>query len=138
LIFIFFGLQRFVPEFAYKPLKMIGDCTVPLAMFVVSGALAQIKLRHVDKKAVFLIVLAKLILLPLAGMFLIARLNLPPLLGLLIIMQLAMPPATSLAVIMTHQKREDLLIGQGIFFGHLVSIISMPIFLSLYISKFGF
>jgi len=134
LAFVYFGLAKAIPEFVFKPLKMIGDCTVPLAIFVVSGNLAQIKLRHIDKKEVFLVLLAKLIILPLIAITLALKLNLPQLIGALIVMQVAMPPATSLAVIIRHYKKEDLLISQGIFFGHILSLLTTPIFLSLYFS----
>jgi predicted permease len=103
-------------------------------MLVVGGNLAQIHLKKIDKKAVALIVLAKLIIMPGLGLCLISRFNLSGLIGLFILMQLAVPPATSLSVIMRHYKKEDLLISQGIFFGHMISIISLPIFLSLYFS----
>jgi len=50
----------------------------------------------------------------------------------LILMQLAMPSATSLSVIVRHYKKEDLLISQGVFFSHILSVITIPLFLSLY------
>lgn len=132
LLFIFLGLDRIVPEFIFKPLKMAGDCTLPLAMFVVGGNLGQIRLGRVDKKAMFLMILAKLIILPVLGLVLIMKFKLPQLLGLLILIELAMPPATSLSLIIRHYNKEDLFINQGIFLGHLVSLITIPIFLSLY------
>jgi hypothetical protein len=132
LVIIFFGLNSFIPDVVLRPLRLVGDCTLPLAMFVVGGSLASIHLRHIDKKAVFLIVLAKLIILPALGIWLIIKFRLPQLVGLLIIMELAVPPATSLSVILRHYKKEDLLISQGIFVGHIASLITLPIFLSLY------
>ena len=132
LIIVFLGLNRFIPDTLLKPLRMAGDCTLPLAMFVVGGSLASIRLRHVDKKAVSLMVLARLVILPALGLWLITKFKLPELLGLLIIMQLAVPPATSLVVITRHYKKEDLLISQGVFFGHIASLITLPLFLSLY------
>ena len=132
LFFIYIGLDRIIPVFVIKPFKMIGDCTVPLAMFVVAGNLAEIELKHIDKKAAFLTVLSKLILLPFFGLLLVLKLNVDCFLGALIIMQLAMPPATSLSVIMSHHKKEDLLISHGVFIGHIASIITAPVFLSLY------
>jgi predicted permease len=132
LVFIYLGLKNIVPEFIYNPLKITGDCTLPLAMFVVGGNLAEIRLGYIDKKAIFLMLLSKLIILPVLGLILIMKFKMPQLLGLLIIMQLAMPPATSLSVITRHYKKEDLLISQGIFFGHIASLITIPIFLSLY------
>lgn len=101
-------------------------------MFVVGGNLALINLGKIDKKAMILLVLAKLIVLPLLGLVLVLKLKMPQLMGLLILIQLAMPPATSLSLIIRHYKKEDLLISQGIFFGHLISLITIPLFLSLY------
>jgi len=132
LLFIFLRLNRIVPDFIFKPLKMAGDCTLPLAMFVVGGNLGQIRLGRVDKKAMFLMILAKLIILPVLGLALIMKLKLPQLLGLLMLIELAMPPATSLSVIIRHYKKEDLIISQGIFFGHIASLVIIPVFLSLY------
>jgi len=132
LIFIFLGLNKFVPDVLLKPLRMVGDCTLPLAMFVVGGNLAQISLGRIDRKAIFFMVLAKLIILPLLGLWLILKLKLSELMGLLIIMQLSVPSATSTSLIIRHYKKEDLLVSQGVFLSHIVSIITMPIFLSLY------
>jgi len=134
LLFIYFGFSSNVPDFIFKPLKMAGDCTLPLALMVVGGSLARIPLRHIEKKAVFFMVLAKLIILPLLGFFLISVFKLPELIGLLVIIQLSMPSAVSLSVIIRHYKKEDLIISQGIFFSHILSIITLPLFLSLYFS----
>jgi len=132
LILIFFGLNDFLPDILLRPLRMLGDCTIPLALIIVGGNLAEIHLEHINKREIFLMTLAKLIVLPVLGLLLIMRFKLPQLLGLLILMQLAMPPATSLSLIIRYYKKEDLLISQGIFFGHIASIITIPIFLSLY------
>ncbi|MFH0762320.1 MAG: AEC family transporter [Candidatus Omnitrophota bacterium] len=130
--FILFGLNRIVPSALYKPLKIVGDCTVPLSLLVVGGNLAQVHLGKIYKKAMLFVLLAKMILMPALGLWLVIGLNLPFLAGLLILMQLAMPPATSLSLITRHYKKDDLLISQGIFFSHLFGIISIPLFLSLY------
>lgn len=132
LVSVFFGLNRFIPDAVLNPLRAVGDCTLTLAMFVVGGSLASIHLRRIDRRAVLLMILAKLIILPLLGLWLVIKFNLPQLTGLLIIMELAVPPATSLALIARHYKEEDLLISQGIFFGHIVSLVTLPVFLSLY------
>ncbi|MDD5611026.1 MAG: AEC family transporter [Candidatus Omnitrophica bacterium] len=134
LILVFFGVNKFIPQVVLRPLEMVGECTLPLALFVVGGSLALIELKHVEKRAMCLMVLAKLIILPALGLFLAVKLRLPQLLGLLIVMQLAVPPATSLSVIVRHYKKEDLLISQGVFIGHLISLVTLPLFLSLYFS----
>lgn len=130
--FVFFGLNKFVPQEVLKPLRMIGDCTLPLAMFVVGGNLAQINLVRIDRKPIFLLLLAKLILLPALGLWFVLAFRLPELIGLLVVVQLAMPSATTLSVLVRNYKKEDLLVSQGIFFTHILSIITIPVFLSLY------
>ncbi len=134
LAVIFLGLNRFIPEAVLKPLRLVGSCTLPLAMLVVGGSLAFIRLDRIDKKAMVFMVLAKLIIMPLLGLLIILRLKFPALIGLLILIQLAMPPATSLSIITRHYKKEDLLISQGIFIGHIASLITLPLFLSLYLA----
>jgi len=134
LTLISLGLNKFVPEVVFKPIAMIGNCTLPLAMFVVGGNIALVQLKDIDKKAVFSMLLGKLIILPAAGVAIVLKLGLPHLLGFLIVMQLAMPSATSLSVIIRHYKREDTLISQGVFFSHIVSLLTIPLFLSLYLA----
>lgn len=131
LLLILLNLNR-VPDSIYKPMKMIGDCTLPLAMLVVGGNLAQIRLGRIDKKAIFFMSLAKLVILPGLGILFLLKFRMPHLIGLLILIELAVPPATTPSVIIRHYKKEDLLISQGIFLGHILGLISLPIFLSLY------
>jgi hypothetical protein len=131
MLLVALGVNRFIPELILKPLRMVGDATLPLAMFVVGGSLGLIQIRGVQVKPVILLVLAKLLILPLLGLLFIWRFSPPRLFSLLLIMQLAMPSATSLSLIITHYKREDLLISQGILLTHLLSLISIPLFISL-------
>jgi hypothetical protein len=132
LLVVLLGINRFIPSAVLKPFEMAGDTTLPLAIFVVGGNIAAIRLSKPDKKAVALMILAKLIILPAVGLWLVFALALPRLLGLLIVIELAMPPATNLSVLLSSYKKEDYLISQGIFFGHIASLVTIPLFLSLY------
>ncbi len=132
LVLVFFRLENFFPEILMRPLRAAGDCTLPLATLVVGGNIAAIRLGKVQKKAMALMTLAKLVIMPALGLWLVFVFKLPELFGLLIVLQLAMPPATNLSVIVSHYRKEDLLISQGVFFGHVVSLVTIPLFLSLY------
>ncbi len=132
LLVVLLGLNKFIPAVIVKPLEMAGACTLPLTTFVVGGNIAAIRLSKLDKKAITMMILAKLIILPTLGLWVIFQLALPELLGLLIVMELAMPPATNLSVLISHYKKEDRLISQGVFFGHILSLLTIPLFLSLY------
>jgi len=132
LIFVFFGLNKFIPPMIIKPLELTGDCTLPLATFIVGGNIAAIHLAKIDKKAMMLLASAKLFILPALGLLLVFLLKLPELLGLLIMVELAMPPATNLSVLISSYKKQDHLISQGIFYGHVIGLITIPLFLGLY------
>ena len=132
MILVFFKFNTFIPDFVFKPLNLIGECTLPLAMLVVGGGIAQIHLDHIDKKAMIFMVLAKLLVLPLLGLVFLLQFKIAPLIAILIFIQLAMPPAANLSVIIRHYKKEDLLISQGLFFGHIFSILTLPLLLGLY------
>ncbi|MBP7215909.1 MAG: AEC family transporter [Candidatus Omnitrophica bacterium] len=132
LLVIFFGLASAIPELIFKPLKMIGDCTLPLAMLVVGGGLAQIRLAHVDKKVMGLTIFVKLFILPAIGLFVAFALRVPESMAFLIVLQCAMPSAATLPALARNYKQQDLLLSQGIFLTHLASIITIPLFLSIY------
>jgi hypothetical protein len=134
LLIIFFNLTKFIPQGVLLPIEMIANCTLPLAMFIVGGNIALIRLEHLDKAKVFWIVLNKLIILPVIGLVIVLFLKLPELLGFFVILQLAMPSATSLSLIISQYKKPDALISQGIFYSHIVSLITIPLFLSLYLA----
>lgn len=131
LFLVFIGINK-VPDFIFKPLKMLGDTTLPLAMLVVGGNLAQINLGRIHKRDITFLILAKLVILPALGLLLLLQLKVPELIALLVLIELAVPSATTLSVITRHYKKEDLLISQGIFSSHIVSLVTIPVFLSLY------
>ena len=133
-VFILLGIDRGIPVFVFKPMKMLGDATLSLAMLVVGGNLAQMRFKKIEFFSLSYLVLAKLILLPLAAMLIITNLDMPYLMKLLILVQAAMPSATSLSVITTHYRFKDALISEGIFYTHLVSLVTIPLFLSLFFS----
>lgn len=134
LILIALELNKFIPAAIFKPIQIIGNCTLPLALMVVGGNIALVQLKNIDKKGLGFFLLGKLIILPALGLWIVLKLGLPQLFGFLIVMQLAMPSATSLSVIMRRYNKEDALISQGVFFSHVISLITIPIFLGLYLS----
>ena len=134
LVLIALGLNKLVPNVLFKPLSMVGNCTLPLAMLVVGGNVALVRLKNIDKKTTLIFLLGKLILLPAFGLWVVLKFELQHLLGFLIVMQLSMPSATSLSVIIRRFNRPDALISQGVFFSHIVAMLTIPLFLSLYLT----
>lgn len=132
--FVFLKLNRFMPKFILSPLEMLGHCSFPLAMVVVGANLAELYFsKPVNIQLIAKLILAKLILLPLLGLLCMSYFKLPYLMGLLIILELSCPSAISLAVISRqYAQGEEKIISQGIFLTHIVSLITLPIFLALY------
>jgi len=135
LVIIYFGLNKFIPDDFIKPLRMLGDATLPLAMLVVGGNLAEISLKHINKAGISLLILAKMIIPPAIGLVLVSVFNIPRLIGLLLIIQLAVPSAVTLSVILRNYKKEDVLVSQGILLTHLASVFTIPLFLIIYFSQ---
>jgi hypothetical protein len=133
LVLIALGFNKLIPDVLFKPLTMMGNCTLPLAMLVVGGNIALVELKNIDKKTTLIFLLGKLIILPVLGIVFVLKSGLPYLLGFLIVMQLAMPSATSLSVIIRRFNKPDALISQGVFFSHIISLFTIPLFLSLYL-----
>ena len=133
--FIVIGLKldAFIPPIVVAPLKSLGVCLFPLAIMVVGGNLAQIKLGKVtNKRALCNMIFLKQIFLPTVALLVLVHLRLGFLMSLLILLETSMPPAVSLSVISRHYRSKDELISQGIFFGHLVGVITIPLFLTLF------
>ncbi|MFZ5800754.1 MAG: AEC family transporter [Candidatus Omnitrophota bacterium] len=135
LILIALGVNRFLPHLIVRPLKMIGECTMPLAMLVVGGNLAAIAASKLEGRAIFQAVFAKVALLPLMVFIILLLWRPEPLLGFLIMAQAAMPSATSLSLIARHHRLEDKFINQGILISHLFSILTIPLFLALFLAS---
>ena len=129
------GINKFLPDTVIKPLRMLGDCTLPLAMLIVGADLAKLSVKTFDQTAVIWMSFAKLIILPAIGLWAVFALRLPELIGLLIMIELCVPPATLLSSITRAYKHDDVLISQGIFFGHILGLVTMPVFLSLYFAR---
>jgi predicted permease len=133
LLLIATGVNRFIPNFLIKPAKMFGDCALPLAIFIVGGNLALIKTGAKDySKSIAHLVIAKMFLLPLLFLALIFFVKPSYEIAFLLLLQGIMPSATSLSVIMRRYDTEDNIISLGVFWTHLVGLLTIPLLLTLF------
>jgi len=133
LVVVFLRLQAVLPPVLMNPAKILGECAIPLSIFVVGGNLALIHIRSLKNLKPLISGLAiKLLILPLVVLFFLLVFKPRPLVGLLLMLQACMPPAALLSVIARNEKVEEELINQAIFYGHLLSILTIPLFLGLY------
>lgn len=133
LLIIFLKAGSFIPRIILKPLAMIGNCTIPLGLMVVGGSLAFVSAKgKIRKRALINLGLAKLIILPVLVFLLIIWIKPPRLIGFLLLMQAAMPSATSLSIIAKRYSADCDFVNQSILWTHLIGLITIPLFLSLF------
>lgn len=132
LIFVFSGINKFIPEFVIRPIKSIGDTTIPLALIVLGGNLSRVNIKDSINREALLVTAAKLFLMPILAILFLKFVTLPKLMALLLLLEMAVPSATSLAVISRRYRLEDKLISGTILLTHAVSLVTLPLFLVLF------
>ncbi len=132
IIVLVFG-QGFVPELVLKPIKILGDAAMAVAMIVIGGNLSLSSLARVNYFQVSGVVLIKLIVIPLLTLIALFFLKLNPMISLVAIIQACMPSSITLSIIgRNYETKNQDFVNQSIFFTHILSMITIPIFLGLY------
>ena len=122
-----------MPESVLKPIKIFGDAALPIAMIVIGGNLSLSHLSQIKWKQVSGAVMIKLIILPLIALIVLPMMKLNPLVSFVAIIQACMPTSITISIIArNYQTKNQDFINQGIFVSHLLSMITIPIFLGLY------
>jgi hypothetical protein len=133
LLVVFSGTYRFIPEFGLRAAESLGRCAIPLSILVVGGNLAFMSGKGgVSWRALIVAVGIKSLAMPVLMLGVVLWLKPQGLMGLLLLLQAAMPPAALLSVISRNLDQEDPLISAATFYGHLVSIVTIPTFLIFY------
>ena len=138
LLVAFAGAGRFMPEVLMRPGELLGRCAIPLSILVVGGNLALMKVEKGAFRPIAYALLIKLLFLPLLFLCAIVVLRPPPMMAFLLILQAAMPSAVLLSVVCRSQECGDKLVSPAIFYGHLASIVTIPLMLSLFRIFSGF
>ncbi len=131
---IFFNVQDFVPGVMMSSVEMFGACALPIAILVVGGNLASMSLKVNEyRKEIAASVLTKIIVLPLVALAVVFIFKIKGLVGFLIVLESVVPSATTLVVISKYCHIEDKIISKSILYGHLLGLITVPLFLTIYI-----
>lgn len=140
LVFLYSGLYKFVPELILCPVRMIGNISFVFSMIILGCWLAMIDRKGILAKIPVITVasLLKLVIMPLIFFVILRQLKVFSILGLFILMQAAMPSATSLPIVVSLRKGGNAeFISQGVFFSHLLSIFTVPLWLGLFLDISG-
>lgn len=121
-------------RFLLDALNMAGRMAIPFSMFVLGGMLASIttKAKVSRKRAMFVVVLVKLILMPACGLLVLFFLKLPHLLGLIILIECGTPCAISLTIMARRWCGDYDFAAKTVFVATTLSLVTIPIFIGLY------
>ncbi|HIE36355.1 MAG TPA: hypothetical protein EYP89_03860, partial [Candidatus Omnitrophica bacterium] len=140
LFLIYPKIHYLIPNFFLSILEMIGNLSFALSMIILGGWLAKVELKGVYEN-IFLIIKAaflKSILLPLISLFFLYYLKVSSLLGLFILLESSMPSAVSLPIVASLRRANTGIVSQIVFFTHIMSIFTIPFWLTIYLRFCGF
>jgi len=137
ILLVAVGAVNFIPKLVIKPVEMLGNCALPLAMFSVGGGLASINLRRIEIGPAAMVIFTKMILFPFLALCFVFGFKITGLMGFLIVLQAAMPSAVTLSLIKRYYNLQEDFVSEGVFVTHVVSVITVPIFLTIYMKFVG-
>lgn len=133
---VFTGLSPLLSQTLIAPVDLLGQATVPLAVFILGATLGSISLTDMPSVSDTLIIAAvKFMLLPLTvfGLLYMAGLyHTMPLFSSLMIIQASSPPATNLILIVKNYGGDSHSISGMMLLQYLFCILAMPIWLALW------
>ena len=130
---VLLGFKTFLPEIVMKPVKIMGDDALAIAMITIGGNLALTHFHKIQWKQISGAVVIKLLILPALALLFLKFAHVESLWGLILIIQACMPTSITLSIIARYydNPRQDL-INQTIFLTHVFCGLTIPVFLALY------
>ncbi|MBP6343068.1 MAG: AEC family transporter [Candidatus Omnitrophica bacterium] len=130
---MFVGIGQKIPMTVFSPVKMLGNCLLPLVMLVLGGNFALTNLKNVRLADAASVVLTKLFLYPALMILFVGALGVSRMIGFFLVLEAAVPCANSLSVIARYYKTPNQdFINQSLFLTNLLSVITIPVFLMIY------
>jgi hypothetical protein len=126
MILIAVGIQDTLPEAVLKPISMIGDCTLPMAIMILGGNLALTEFKSVDRKPLLVFLLGKMIVLPGLAFIGLALFEISPWMAFIILIEAAVPSAVTLSFMGRYLGVDTNFVNQAIVYGHGLGIITIP------------
>jgi len=113
-------------------LGLVGGITIPLAMLIIGGILAGREIhKRVEIKLIIPIVLIRLVIVPALALAVGKLFSLPSFIQSVFVLQAAMPSASTTPLFVQRYGGDSELAGSGVFFTHIISIITVPFWISL-------
>jgi len=125
--------KGFLPELVTLPLGIVGKATFPVALLVLGASLFYHKGYQLDSiRYVIRALIVKLGIIPLCVLLLLLTMPLVSDLKFVIFLQAIMPTAVTLVLVGDVAKANNAFISGVIFYSHIFSIFTIPIWLFIY------
>lgn len=125
--FLMFSLQLTLPYVILRPMQMVSDMTIPLALIVTGISLAQIPLRELIRPIdIWVVSFLRLILLPAAVLLILPQFHLNQYLIAIPAILLGTPTALTAGAFAMTYRLDDRLASKGVVLSNFLSIITMP------------
>ena len=133
LLWVFFIGQNTMPDIFIAPISQLGKAAFPIAMIVLGAYLCKHKAYSMKNKIpVIVCVATKLILFPLIVFIALRYISLGNDYKFFLFLQSIMPTAVSLVIIGSYTSVNNKFLSSSIFYSHVISIFTIPIWLFLY------
>lgn len=120
-----------IPDMLFAPVELIGMTAIPLALLVLGYKLAEMKINLSVAKIAVLASIFRILGGLLLAISIISLFSIEGLVRDIIVLQAAMPSAIMALVLATKYNRDASLVAAVVFITTLLSIISIPLILSI-------
>jgi predicted permease len=141
VVFVFkilFGNHTTLPTVIEGPLKMLGGTTFPLSMLFLGGTLAEAGGITFDRRflrEIGLSAIIKLILIPAIALAVCVNCAwMPPMFGFFVMLQATMPSAVNVSIVTRFREGDYRFASQAVVVSHLASMLTIPLWIKLYMS----
>lgn len=130
------SIPEHLADAVFSTIKLLGDATIPLALFILGGILGSISIRFNDiKRDVLKVSTIKFILLPLSTVLILYTTGLSrhyPLLATFFVIQSSAPPAIVILMQINKYGGDEQKVGSVLFITYLICLFTMPVWLSVW------
>jgi hypothetical protein len=140
LVLVSLGAAPYLPRIIIEPMRTIGDTTFALSAIALGGWLASVKLKGISHhfRELAIAALFRLVVVPALFFGIIVFMQWYSLIGLFVILIASMPSAISLPVMVKIKGGNTDFASQGVFFTHVISIFTIPLWLGLFLKVSNF
>jgi len=138
-VFVMTGWSKSTPEWVLQPLELLGSLTTPLSILFVGGIIVTNLTRAKPENwgEPIKITALKSLVMPTIASILVIIFRPPEYVALFMILQSAMPSALLTALIAPHEGVSQKTIAGAVLLTSLLSIITIPLFMSIYSVFYG-